>query len=134
MTDDASIESAFNEVFKYGHIDVLINNAGASFDQELIAGKLSIREAWNKAWDVNVAGTYMMTHTFMPLLLKSDEPRLLFIASGTSSLTETASDQMAFNKSPGKRMAKGVSTGDELSEFQDGHEHDGARVPSIAET
>jgi len=30
VEDDASIENAFNEVAsKYGHLDVLINNAGA---------------------------------------------------------------------------------------------------------
>lgn len=41
---------------------------------------------WNKTWNLNVACTHFMTYTFAPLLLKSSDPRLLFIASGTSSL------------------------------------------------
>ena len=48
-----------------------------------------MREAWNKAWDVNVAGTYVVTETFAPLLIKAKTPRLLFITSGTASLIET---------------------------------------------
>lgn len=45
-----------------------------------------------------------MTTTFMPLLLKSSTPRLMFITSGTSSLAETERfDNKAFqaiNASP----------------------------------
>lgn len=44
-----------------------------------------MREAWNKAYDVNVSGANIMTHTFAPLLLQSSDPRLLFITSGLSS-------------------------------------------------
>lgn len=44
-----------------------------------------MREAWNKAYDVNVTGANIVTHTFVPLLLKSTDPRLLFITSGLSS-------------------------------------------------
>ena len=29
---------------------------------------------------MNVAGTHVLTHTFMPLLLKSSDPRLIFVA------------------------------------------------------
>jgi NAD(P)-dependent dehydrogenase (short-subunit alcohol dehydrogenase family) len=47
-----------------------------------------MREAWNKAYDVNVTGANVVTHTFAPLLLKSAAPRLLFLASGMSSLTK----------------------------------------------
>lgn len=47
-----------------------------------------MREAWNKSWDVNTTGTHIMTYTFVPLLLKSPNPRLLFITSGTSTLAE----------------------------------------------
>lgn len=63
---------------------------GASFDHEVAAGNLTIREAWNKAYDVNVSGTQVMTHTFMPLLIKSSNPRLLFVTSGLSSLSRAS--------------------------------------------
>jgi len=38
---------------------------------------------------VNVAGTNVMTWTFMPLLLKSADPRLIFVA-GLSNLTQAS--------------------------------------------
>ena len=52
---------------------------------------MSAREAVNKTWNVNVTGAHVMTQTFLPLLLKSRDPRVLFITSGLSSL-QTASD------------------------------------------
>ena len=45
-----------------------------------------MREEFNKAYDLNVSGTNILTYHACPLLLKSSNPRLLFITSGTSSL------------------------------------------------
>lgn len=61
-----------------------------------------MREAWNKAWDVNVTGAQITTWTFAPLLVKAAESavvstdgtcraRLLFLTSGTASIIETFS-------------------------------------------
>ena len=74
---------------KFGRLDVLVNNAGAGFDGALRDGQLSIREAWNKSWDTKVAGTQVLTSEAIPLLLKSRQPRLIFITSGTSTLAFT---------------------------------------------
>lgn len=49
------------------------------------------RQAWNKTWDVNVTGAHVTTLTFLPLLLKSQDPRLLFITSGLSTLEGASS-------------------------------------------
>lgn len=48
---------------------------------------MTAREAWIKAWSVNVVGAFSMTQTFLPLLVKSQDPRLLFVTSGLSSIT-----------------------------------------------
>ncbi len=90
IASDESIQKAADQVSsQYGRLDALVNNAGANFDAELQAGKMSHREVWNKTWDVNVSGAQVMTELFMPLLLKSNDPRLIFITSGTACLTET---------------------------------------------
>ncbi len=68
---------------------MLINNGGANFDVEIRDGKMSVREAWNASWDTNVSGTQVLTTNAMPLLLKSSDPRLMFVTSGTSTLTES---------------------------------------------
>lgn len=47
-----------------------------------------------------------MTYTFAPLLLKSPDPRLLFIASGTSTLTETEDPKIPIDQAPAKGWPK----------------------------
>lgn len=49
---------------------------------------------WAKTWDVNVTGTHLLTSALMPLLLKSPDPRLLFVTSGAARLAGT--DDLVF--------------------------------------
>ena len=90
LTSDDSIQKAADHLSsQHGRVDALVNNGGATFDAEIRAGRMTTREAWNKTFDVNIAGTQVMTERFVPLLLKSRDPRLLFLTSGTACLTET---------------------------------------------
>lgn len=90
VTSDDSLEKATKTIDEqHGRLDILINNAGAGFDGQIASGALGIREAFNKSWDTNVTGTHVLTTLCVPLLLKSSNPRLLFVTSGTSTLTET---------------------------------------------
>ncbi|KAI8163453.1 Short-chain dehydrogenase/reductase tropE [Colletotrichum sp. SAR 10_65] len=91
ISQDNSIESAVQQIdFRFGRLDVLINNAGVLHDSDIAAGKMSLCEGFNTSWNVNVTGTHILTTHAAPLLLKSSDPRLIFITSGTSSLTESA--------------------------------------------
>ena len=84
---DASITAAYEHIqVTHPRVDALVNNGGAAFDNEMTAGRMTIREIWNKTYDVNVAGTQVLTTTFIPLLLKSSDPRLLFVTSGGATL------------------------------------------------
>ena len=104
---DDSIKKAVDDVSaRYGRLDALVNNAGAQIDSQYVQGALSERQAWNKSWDVNVAGTQVLTSTFIPLLLKSDDPRILFVTSGTANLTAHDDLNMRFNQSPPKGWPK----------------------------
>ncbi|GKT76480.1 dihydroanticapsin 7-dehydrogenase 1 [Colletotrichum tofieldiae] len=89
IEDDQSINRA---------LDALVNNAGGQFDQLAKEGKMTLREVWDKTWDVKTTGTHIMTSAFAPLLLKSNDPRLLFITSGTSTLTGSENVVFPFNK------------------------------------
>ncbi|EXJ57883.1 hypothetical protein A1O7_05306 [Cladophialophora yegresii CBS 114405] len=90
VTSDDSIQAAFAKISSSpGHIDTLINNAGATFDLEFVAGRVSLRDCFMRAYDVNVAGTNVLTWTFMPLLLKSSDPRLIFV-TGLSNVTQAS--------------------------------------------
>lgn len=64
------------------------SKTGAAFDTSSFTDDIpNIRSIFNKAYDVNVAGTHVVTATFAPLLIKSASPRLIFITSGLSTLT-----------------------------------------------
>lgn len=90
ILSDDSIRGAVEYVSStFGKLDVLINNAGANIDREIQAGNISLRDGWNLAWNTNVTGSHVTTAEFIPLLLKSSTPRLLFITSGTSPLALT---------------------------------------------
>ena len=65
-----------------------------------------MREAWTKSWDVNVTSTHVITHSFIPLLLESDDPRIVFLASGMSSLSSTESPHNPGNAVPPKGWPK----------------------------
>lgn len=109
VIDDESIKAAFEKIDKdFTHsLDVLINNAGASFDLPIQKGQMTTREGWAASWDVNVTGAHIVTETFMPLLIESSDPRLIFLTSGTASLKETElNPEHPINKSPPKGWPK----------------------------
>ncbi|KAJ7605859.1 hypothetical protein DFH06DRAFT_1384764 [Mycena polygramma] len=92
LTSDESIEHAYAQIEAgHGRLDALVNNAGATFDLEYLAGKVSLRECFTKAYDVNLAGTHVLTATLIPLLLKSSDPRLIFV-TGLSNLTQASKE------------------------------------------
>ena len=80
--------------------------AGSSFEQTQSTGS-TLRQIFTNTFDVNVTGAHVMTYTFAPLLLKSSTPRLLFLTSGASSLTETLPENInpVMAKRPGAQAA-----------------------------
>lgn len=62
-----------------------------------------MRQAWTASWTTNTVGTQIVTAAFMPLLLKSHDPRLLFMTSGTSTLTGTENLNSPINKVPANK-------------------------------
>ncbi|KAL8951785.1 MAG: hypothetical protein Q9222_002255, partial [Ikaeria aurantiellina] len=91
VTDDYSISRAAKEVeLNYGRLDTLVNNAGISSTSG------SLREQYNANYDTNVTGVVAMTDAFLPLLLESEAPRVVYMSSGLGSLTLAADPQQPF--------------------------------------
>jgi NAD(P)-dependent dehydrogenase (short-subunit alcohol dehydrogenase family) len=100
VTDDTSIADAASHIAdKFGHLDVLVNNAGINNELELYRqnkmhpASAELRGLFKSAFDVNVFGAAAVTEAFVPLLEKSEEsentaapPRLVFVSSHTGSL------------------------------------------------
>jgi NAD(P)-dependent dehydrogenase (short-subunit alcohol dehydrogenase family) len=82
--DDDSVEAAAARVGgDYGHLDVLINNAGTAAPrlgaEELTAG------AAMEGFAINVFGPIRVTHAFLPLLRAAEHPRIVDVSSGAGS-------------------------------------------------
>jgi len=59
---------------------------GAAYDFIARDGKMTMREAWNKSYSLNVTATHFLTETFVALLLKSPSPSIIFISSRVGSI------------------------------------------------
>lgn len=63
---------------KFGHIDVLINNAGISSTGLL--QDLSLEE-WNKLFETNVTGTFLVTREVLPRMISKKSGKIINISS-----------------------------------------------------
>ncbi|KAF6222871.1 hypothetical protein HO133_000922 [Letharia lupina] len=76
VTDRQSVEQAASTVEReFGHCDVVVSNAG-------ILGKFGLvvdsdPDEWRRVLDVNLYGPYLISRSFLPLLLKAGGPKYL---------------------------------------------------------
>ena len=72
VSDDAGVRAMLAAVEKeFGHLDVLINNAGTTVDVAPTNFEEMTVEAWNRVFSVNVLGVFLVTRAAAPLLKKS---------------------------------------------------------------
>lgn len=88
ITSDQSVNQLAKEIeTEFGKLDVLINNAGAYFDQggqALNADMQFIKDAL----DTNLLGAWRMVKAFQALLKKSESGRIVNVSSGAGSFTD----------------------------------------------
>ena len=95
VTDPAAISSAAKQVEeRFGHLDVLINNAGITG-----SGQVAPQDAHDQipstvdldmvraVFETNVFGVIAVTNAMLPLLRRSPAPRIVNVSSGGASLT-----------------------------------------------
>jgi NAD(P)-dependent dehydrogenase (short-subunit alcohol dehydrogenase family) len=89
LTVESSINAAANYVAKtFGHLDVLINNAGILIDSS--DKYKDTHDLFTQTFTTNVIGTAVLTEAVLPLLRKSTLPRIVFVSSrmGSSTLSK----------------------------------------------
>ena len=88
VTDDASVAQAAADVEAHeGRVDRIINNAGIvgshAKAEDLVGDDAAL------VFDTNVSSIVRVTHAFLPLLGRSDDPAVINVSSGMGSQTLT---------------------------------------------
>lgn len=88
VTSAQSITAAAKMVGeKFGHLDILINNAGVMVDDNKKKPSEQSLETWRKTFDTNLFGLIAVTQAYLPLLKKSDAGRIVNLSSILGSIT-----------------------------------------------
>lgn len=92
VTDDESVLAAVAAVVaSHGRLDILVNatahtlpDARAGTSRSDTASRSNLEDAW-QLLDVALFGAWRLTRAFLPLLLRSDHPRVVNVGSGAGS-------------------------------------------------
>ncbi|MGY9075107.1 MAG: SDR family NAD(P)-dependent oxidoreductase [Acidimicrobiales bacterium] len=100
---DVTSESQVTEAEKFvaatfGRLDVLINNAAIMYDDWQTATAADFGDV-RTALDTNLFGAWRMTQAFIPLLRRSEHPRIVNVSSGSGRLTDMGADIPAYRVS-----------------------------------
>jgi len=111
VTRFESCENMVNEAIeKFGHIDVLVNNAGITKDTLLMRMK---EEDFDKVINVNLKGTYNVTKNVIPYMMKQKYGKIVNISSvvgvsgnaGQANYAASKAGIIGFTKSIAKELA-----------------------------
>ena len=82
VSDDAAVRKMLRAVDeRFGRLDALINNAGATTDIKPNDFDRMTAEEWDRIFAVNVRGVFQVTRASIPLLRKGSQPCIVNTAS-----------------------------------------------------
>ena len=88
VSDPESIRNAVHLVSAAAdHLDVLVNNAGVILEGDSSITQLD-PETVTKTFQTNTLGPLLVTQAFLPLLSKSNTPRVINVSSGGGQLAD----------------------------------------------
>ena len=114
ISNEKSIEKLYEFVIsKFGHADVLVNNAGIHMDNILLRMK---SEEWNQVMNVNLNGPFHLTKTVLKDMVKNKNGRIINISSisgtdgnkGQGNYAASKGGLLALTKSLAKELAPNI--------------------------
>lgn len=89
VTDQRSVDALRDRVAStYGRLDVLVNNAGAFYDQDQLPATEDLATV-EGALAVNLVGPWRLCQAFLPLLRRGGHGRIVNLSSGLGTFGET---------------------------------------------
>ncbi|KAI9860529.1 MAG: hypothetical protein M1824_003054 [Vezdaea acicularis] len=107
-TNEESVKALFETIkVKFGHADVLINNAGVFTEENTWAE--SNTKAWWGDFQVNVLGTYLMTRYFLNLLGKERQGSIVILSSALAFSVLPRGSSYGLTKNVNLQMAEYIA-------------------------
>jgi NAD(P)-dependent dehydrogenase (short-subunit alcohol dehydrogenase family) len=101
IADDASVRAAVAELgARYGRLDVLVNNAAIKLEHHPSPPSAAPLDDVRATLETNVIGTIRVIQALLPLLLRSDRPRVVNLSSGLGSLTHNTTTGSRYQERP----------------------------------
>jgi NAD(P)-dependent dehydrogenase (short-subunit alcohol dehydrogenase family) len=98
VTDQAEVDAAQERIgSEVGHLDALINNAGVYGDPIGVVDYDLDRA--HEVFEVNTLGPWRLCQAFVPLLKRSDRPRIVNVSSGAGQLSDMNGGRAAYRLS-----------------------------------
>jgi NAD(P)-dependent dehydrogenase (short-subunit alcohol dehydrogenase family) len=90
LDDPATIATAAKSIdVDYGHLDLLVNNAGIAVEGDGMPSSSSL-DAIERTFRVNFLGSVAVTQAMLPLLRKAPSASIVNVSSGLGSLTKSS--------------------------------------------
>ncbi len=124
ITSAESVAAAANEIEqKYGHLDVLVNNAGIVDYTDGLPGKADLA-AVRRTFETNFFGPLTVSQALLPLLRKAPAPRIVNVSSTLGSLALQADPNNPYSDYrfigySGSKAALNMLTADLAAELKD---------------
>lgn len=113
VRDERSVRDAFESVKRqFGRLDVLVNNAGISKGSKTLED--ADVEDLKRIMETNFFGPIRVSKTFLPLLRKSDDARIINVSSAMGSLDDLGGGYAAYRLSKAGLNAQTILLANEL--------------------
>jgi len=102
VTDDTSVARAVDQIEReYGHLDVLVNNAGtASVTRIRTQPSEASLEDMKAIYEINVFGVVRVTNGMLPLLQKAPSARIVNVSSEAGSISSQTGTKSPMGGNP----------------------------------